>query len=85
MHPSILHVLETKKMGYCSVQTVEDSMKLFTKRQIAGATQARNVYKLLHCPLQANFSNIIHLGGIKGCRVTLDKVDVAFKIWGTPP
>ena len=40
------------------------------------------MYKLLHCPSQADFTNIIRLGGIKGCQVTLENVDVAHKIWG---
>ena len=82
MHPSGLHVLEINKGGHFFVQTVEDNIKLFTRRQIAGATESRNVYKLLHCPLQADINNIICLGSIKGFQVTLENVDVARKIWG---
>ena len=41
MHPCGLHVCYPKNMGeFGFVQTVEDNMKLFSKRQIAGAVQA---------------------------------------------
>ena len=58
IHPSGLHVLETNKVGHCFVQTVEDNLKLFKKQQISGATQARNVYELLHCPSQATSTTL---------------------------
>jgi hypothetical protein len=43
MHPCGLHVCYPNNMGeFEFVQTVEDSMKLFSKQQIAGAIQARD-------------------------------------------
>jgi hypothetical protein len=46
MHPCGLHVCYPKKMGeFGFVQTVESSMKLFSKQQIAGAVQGRDLYK----------------------------------------
>jgi hypothetical protein len=44
MHPCGLHVCYPTKMGeFGFIQTVEENMKLFSKRQIAGAVQARNL------------------------------------------
>jgi hypothetical protein len=43
MHPCGLHVCYPKNMGeFGFVQTVEDNMKLFKKRQIARAVQAQD-------------------------------------------
>jgi hypothetical protein len=45
MHPCGMHVCYPKKMGQLGfVQTVHDNMKLFSKRQIAGAVKARELY-----------------------------------------
>jgi hypothetical protein len=52
MHPCGLHVCYPKKMGeFGVVQTVEDNMKLFSKHQIAGAVQARDLHEKLIYPL----------------------------------
>ncbi len=41
MHPCGLHICYPKKMGeFGFIQTVKDKMKLFSKQQIASATQA---------------------------------------------
>ncbi len=46
MHPCGLHVCYPKNMGeFGFVQMVEDNMKLFSKRQIAGAVQAQDFLK----------------------------------------
>jgi hypothetical protein len=48
MHPCGLHVCYPTKMGeFGFIKTVEENMKLFSKRQIAGAVQARNLYNKL--------------------------------------
>jgi hypothetical protein len=52
--------LDANKSGNLFVQTVDNNKKLFMKGQIAEATKARNVYKLLHCTSKAVFDNIIH-------------------------
>jgi hypothetical protein len=42
MHSCGLHICYSKKMGeFGFIQTVEDNMKLFSKRQIGSANQAR--------------------------------------------
>ena len=82
MHPCGLHVLEQENAGVVFIQTVEDNMKLYTKRQIAGATKARNLYENLLCPSVEDFHNIISTGRIIGCQVTLEDAKTANKIWG---
>ena len=67
-----------KKMGqFGVVQTVEDNMKLFSKRQVDGSRKARELYKKLIYPLTADFRAII----IPGSDVTLDEVKAAEVIW----
>jgi hypothetical protein len=64
------------------VQTVEDNMKLFSKRQIAGAVRARGLFKKMIYPSTADFRAIVSAGGISGCKVTPDDVKAAEVIWG---
>jgi hypothetical protein len=48
MHPCGLHVCYPKNMGqFGFVQTVQDNMKLFSKRQLAGAQRARELHERL--------------------------------------
>ncbi len=51
------------------VQTVNDSMKLFSKRQIAGAVQAKDLYEKMIFPSTADFREIVRTS-IPGCDVT---------------
>ena len=83
MHPCGLHVCYPKKMGeFGFVQTVEDNMKLFSKRQIAGAVRARDLYEKLMYPSTSDFRAIVGAGGVPGSDVTTDDVKAADVIWG---
>jgi hypothetical protein len=83
MHPCGLHVCYPKKMGqFGFVQTVEDNMKLFSKRQVAGARRARELYEKLIYPSTADFRAIVSAGGVPGSDLTLDNVKAAEVIWG---
>ncbi len=67
MHPCGLHVCYPKKMGeFGFVQTVEDNMKLFSKLQIAGAVQARDLYKKLIYSSTADYRAIVSVEGAQG-------------------
>jgi len=83
MHPCGLHVCYPKKLGqFGFVQTVQDNMKLFSKRQIAGAIKARELYEKLIYPSTADFRAIVAAGGVPGSDVTIDDVKAAEVIWG---
>jgi hypothetical protein len=83
MHPCGLHVCYPKKIGkFGFVQTVEQNMKLFSKRQIAGAEKIRNLYLKLIYLSTADFWAILSAVGIPGCKVTLDNAKAAEVIWG---
>ena len=83
MHPCGLHVCYPKKMGeFGFVQTVEDNMKLFSKRQIAGAVRARDLYEKLIYPSTSDFRAIVSVGGVPGSDVTTEDVKAADVIWG---
>ena len=55
-------------------------MKLYNKQQIAGASQARDLYANLLCPFVEDFHDIISTGGIQGCQVSVEDVTTAMKI-----
>jgi hypothetical protein len=83
MHPRGLHVCYSKKMGkFGFVQTVEDNMKLFSKRQIAGAVQARDLYEKLMYPSTSDFRAVVSAGGVPRSDVTTKDVNATDVIWG---
>ena len=81
MHSSGLHVLEQPKRGSMFILTVNKNKKMCRKRQIAGATKARNTYKALLCPSVEDFGHIIGSGAIRGCKLTMDDAKISFKIF----
>jgi hypothetical protein len=64
------------------LQTVHDNMKLFSKRQIAGAVKARELYEKLIFPSTSDFRAIVSAGGVPGSDVTINDVKAAEVIWG---
>jgi hypothetical protein len=70
MHPCGLHLLEQPKKGSVFILTVDENKKLFSKKQVEGATKARNIFEALLCPSVEDFGQIIGLGAIKGCKLT---------------
>ncbi len=78
MHPCGLHVCYPKNMGeFGFVQTFEDNMKLFSKQQIAGAVQARDLFEKMIYPSTSDFRAIVSAGGISGCKVMPEDVKAA--------
>ena len=57
-------------------------MKLFSKRQIAGAACAKDLYEKMIFPSTADFRAIVSAGGIPGCEVTPEDVKTAVVISG---
>ncbi len=83
MHPCGLHVCYPKKMRqFGFFQTLHDNMKLFSKRQIAGAVKARELYEKLIFPSTSDFRAFVSVGGVPGSDVTIDDVKAAEVIWG---
>jgi hypothetical protein len=83
MHPCGLHIYYPKKMGeFGFIQMVKDNMKLFSKWQITGANQARDLFKKTIFPSTADFRATVSAGGVPGSDVTLVDVKAAKMIWG---
>jgi hypothetical protein len=83
IHPCGLHVCYPKKMSqFGFIQTVKDNMKLFSKRHIANAARAKDLYEKMIFPSTADFRAIVSAGGIPGCEVMPEDVKTAKVIWG---
>jgi hypothetical protein len=83
MHLCGLHICYPKKMGELGfIQMVKDNMKLFSKRQIAGANQGSNLFEKMIFPSTADFRAILSAGGVPGSDVMLEDVKAAEVIWG---
>jgi hypothetical protein len=63
------------------IQMVKDIMNLFSKRQIASANQARDLFKKMIFPSTADFRALVSAGGVPGSDVTLADVKAAKVIW----
>ena len=72
----------TQRRWVSLVSSVKDNMKLFSKRQIAGAAHAKDLYEKMIFPSTADFRAIVSAGGIPGCEVTPEDVKTAEVIWG---
>jgi hypothetical protein len=64
------------------VNTVSENKGTFTKRQIASADKARDLYASLAYPLDADYKLILKSNQIKDCPVSVEDAKVALKIWG---
>ena len=85
--PNTMTVKENKQLtkdakASIFVETVEDNMKSFTKKEIDGARKARRLYTQLCHPSDKTFKWMIRHGRIKNCDVTIRDIDVANQIWG---
>jgi hypothetical protein len=57
-------------------------MKLFSKWQIASATQAKDLFKKMFSPSAVDFRITVSAGGVPVSDVTLKDVKAAKVIWG---
>ena len=64
------------------MNTVEENMKDFTKRDDVGAKSARKLYAKLLYPLNADFKWLIKNNQIKNREVSVWNIDTAQEIWG---
>ncbi len=82
MHPCGLHVCYPNKIiEFGFVQTGQDNMKLFSKWQIAGAVQDRDLYEMIY-PSTADYTAIVSLGGVPRSDVTIKDVKASEALWG---
>ena len=83
MHNSSLHYFDPREHQHVAfITTVSGNKEGFTKRQIKGAEAARALYATLSYPSMKDFKWVICSNQIKDCPVTVQDIDVAFKIWG---
>lgn len=80
-HECGLHIYTPPK-GLVFIQTVEGNMEGFTKKEIAQARKAADLYIKLIYPSGKDFDWVVLSNQIEDCPVTLHDVKVARKIWG---
>ena len=62
------------------MNTVEENMKAFTKRDVEGAKLARYLYAKLLYPSNADFKWLIKNNQIKSCKMLVRNTDTAQEI-----
>jgi hypothetical protein len=86
-HPSGLYVFNANSVkdpvtAYTLVTTVADQKKLFTPRQVADADKARDLYRMIGRPSEADFQRILQNNFIHNCPVTPTDAARALAIYG---
>ena len=86
MHSCRLHYFDPQDSSFIFVNTVQETVQEnkedYTKQQIKGAKQARQLYAKLGYPSIKDFRWIIRSNQIQDCPVTTEDVETARKIWG---
>ena len=78
MHRSGLHVLYLEDINnLVLMNTVEENMKAFTKRDVEGAKAARKLYAKLLYPPNADFKWLIKKNQIKKIEVSVRNINTA--------
>ena len=81
-HPCGLHVFFPEPGELTFLNTVEDNKLGYTKKQLAGATAARELLQKLCFPSTKDFKWAIASNQIQNCPVTLKDIELAQLIWG---
>jgi hypothetical protein len=68
--------------GYTLVSTVADNKRMFTQREIRNADLARELYRKIGRPNEAEFQSILRRNLIRNCPVTPDDARRALIIYG---
>jgi hypothetical protein len=82
MHSSGLHYWDPSNKDFNCINTVKENKAVFTKKQIANADKARELYASLAYPSSADYKWILKSNQIKDCPVTSKDAEVAMQIWG---
>ena len=64
------------------MNTVEENMNTYTKRDVEGAKSATKLYTKLLYPQNTDFKWFIKNSQVKSCEVSVRNIDIAQEIWG---
>ena len=64
------------------LNTVEENKCMYSKRQVARAEEARNLYHVIGYPSVRDFKHIIQTNQLKNCPVTVEYINNSEKIFG---
>ena len=68
--------------GNIFVNTVQENMTRYSKRDAKKSTEARQLHRTLHLPSKQTFDWMIRSNQIKNCKATPDHAEIAHDIWG---
>jgi hypothetical protein len=80
MHSSGLHYFDPSQDEFTFVSTVSENKGAFTKRQIASADKASDLYASLAYPSDADYKWILKYNQIMDCPVSVKDAKVVSKI-----
>jgi len=66
----------------CLLSAVEENKKMDSKRHVAGAKKAGNLYKTIACPSARDCKHVIQSNPIKNCQVTPEDIKIWLKTHG---
>ena len=68
--------------GNIFVNTVQENMMRYSKRDVKKATEARRFHGTLHLPSKQKFDWMIRSNQIKNCKAMPDHAEIAHDVWG---
>lgn len=81
-HPCGLHYYDPSDQDFTFINTVDENMKSYSKRQIQRAQVAKALFAKLSYPSWRDFKWIVRTNMIKDCPVLVADIDAAAHIWG---
>jgi hypothetical protein len=77
-----LYAIKLKTIQAIFINTVQENMMKYSRRQIDRANKAKELYAIVGYPSIADFKNMIKFGLITNCPVTLEDINIATDIYG---
>ena len=68
--------------GNIFVNTVQENMTRYSKKNVKKATEARQLHRTLYFPSKQKFDQMIRGNQIKNCKATPDHAEIPHDIWG---
>jgi len=77
-----LYFHDTQNRQIIFLNSQKENSQQYTKRQVAKAKEARNLYQMIGYPSINDFKNAIKYGYIQDCPITVEDINIAEDIFG---
>ena len=76
-YSNCLHLIECRTQYFSFVETVQENMHGYSKRQVRDAKRARDLMIPIACPSMREFKSLIQTNMLMNCPITVEDVNRA--------